>query len=1331
MRAPVLNRAGWVAAATLLATVAVPLHAGTASATTAAPPGRIVFSTDTGGRSPGSEIWTMAADGTDPVRLTNDTAYDGQPTWSPDGTRIAFTSLRSGNLDIWVMNADGTGAARLTTFAGADLSPTWSPDGLSLAFASNRIGTPDIWTMNHDGSGPRVLHASAAHEDSPDWSPDGQWVAFSSGHEVVKIRQDGALPLINLTQHGAVDAAPAWSPDGDRIAFTSMRDGNAELYAMAADGTGQTRLSTTPAPERSPSWAPDGTALLHDHHDGTAWQVASTAADGTSTIALTSGATHSSDGEAAPSTPAAPTQPPGTATGSTSTGQSMTVAVTSPTDGTRVPATTDPYPVSGTVQLDATSGRPYHAAYVVDVSGSTTQVIHQDCDGSGTLTAADNLNSYGQTGDILDCEIAGVLALNNAVSAVDGATAGVIALGGSHTPASALADMSPAAGDQPFTLADAHANASARGDVEVVLRSMIAGYVRSFTTKAVGQGTHYDASLHKVNDHFRFFEPGGTQVAYFLSDGEPNAGTFTATTAGPLHTAALRGTRIFTYAVAQPTGCNVGQPLRIISDRTGGTCTPVTNPALIAAAVSTPATLTGVNVQLGNGTSVPASLDTTTSPPTWQASLPGLPAGTHTLKATAVASDGSSVTGSLTVTGIAPPVVDAGGPYVLPEGSSLPLAGTATDADSPSLSLAWTPDGQLTGADTATPSYRGDDDSEQELTFTATDTDGLTDSATTTVTVVNVAPALGAITLTPRPITGSETVLDAPFTDPGSLDTHTASVDWGDGTVEPATVGSGTVSAAHTYATGGEYTITLTLVDDDGGTATTQLGPFRVNTTPEVDAGGPYVVEEGTPLQLAGSASDADGDPLTLAWTPAGRVADPSSATSSYDTSDDSVTDPLTLTVSDGDLSASSQTSVTVLNVAPTVTAVTGPAGVVAPGTSLSVDVAWTDPGSADTHSVHVDWGDGTSDTLTGSGGTASLPHTYAAGGVWTVTVTVTDDDGGIGTGTTTIYTNRPPTVDAGPDLVVDEGSLTQLAATATDPDRDLLTLSWTPADAVSAADVEDPFVAALDDGTLTLTLTAIDRHGASASDTVQVVVNNVAPVLTGLAGPDGPRAIGTTVTLTGDYTDPGSLDTHTADVAWGDGTSSAGTASGGALAADHVYTTPGVYTVTVTLTDDDGGTTSRAYDYVVVYDPEGGFVTGGGSFDSPAGAYPADPTATGRATFGFTARYQKGKSVPDGQTQFQFKAGGLSFHSTAYEWLVVSGTRATYRGTGAVNGVGGYGFQLAAVDGQRPGGDRVDRIRMKVWDSAGVLVYDNQVGASDDAAPTTALTGGSIVIHG
>jgi len=154
---------------------------------------------------------------------------------------------------------------------------------------------------------------------------------------------------------------------------------------------------------------------------------------------------------------------------------------------------------------------------------------------------------------------------------------------------------------------------------------------------------------------------------------------------------------------------------------------------------------------------------------------------------------------------------------------------------------------------------------------------------------------------------------------------------------------------------------------------------------------------------------------------------------------------------------------------------------------------------------------------------------------------------------------------------------------------------------------------------------------------------------------------------------------------------------------------------------------------YIVVYDPAAGFVTGGGWIDSPAGAYAADPSLTGKASFGFVARYRPGANVPDGNTEFQLQVAGLRFKSTSYEWLVVAGAKAMYKGVGTINGRGNYGFQLTAWDGQVNGGGGADRFRIRIWDNnqGESLVYDNQVGDSDpNAEPTTALGGGSIVVH-
>jgi hypothetical protein len=180
-----------------------------------------------------------------------------------------------------------------------------------------------------------------------------------------------------------------------------------------------------------------------------------------------------------------------------------------------------------------------------------------------------------------------------------------------------------------------------------------------------------------------------------------------------------------------------------------------------------------------------------------------------------------------------------------------------------------------------------------------------------------------------------------------------------------------------------------------------------------------------------------------------------------------------------------------------------------------------------------------------------------------------------------------------------------------------------------------------------------------------------------------------------------------------------------------------GVYLVTLTVTDDCGqtGTTNQLGGFdalVVVYDPDAGFVTGGGWINSPSGAYVPNPSLIGKANFGFVSKYQKGANVPDGQTEFQFKVANLNFHSTIYEWLVVAGAKAQYKGSGIINGAGNYGFILTAIDGQISGGGGVDKFRIKIWDknNGDAIVYDNQMTSADSDNPTTTLGGGGIVIH-
>ncbi len=335
---------------------------------------------------------------------------------------------------------------------------------------------------------------------------------------------------------------------------------------------------------------------------------------------------------------------------------------------------------------------------------------------------------------------------------------------------------------------------------------------------------------------------------------------------------------------------------------------------------------------------------------------------------------------------------------------------------------------------------------------------------------------------------------------------------------------------------------------------------------------------------------------------------------------------------------------------------------------------------------------------------------------------------------------NQPPVANAGEAYQADEGSpLTFDASLSSDPDGNALQYKW-DFDSDGIWDTELSNVP-------TATNTWYDEWSGNAklevSDgklnntaTVAVKISNVNPAASKIVSPIDPLLINTQIATSCTFTDAGTVDTHNGVWDWGDGTSSPGSVSeangAGTVTGEHVYTDAGVYWVTLIVTDNDSGSASvAAENYVVIYNPEGGFVTGGGWINSPAGAYVPDNTLAGKATFGFVSKYQKGATVPTGNTEFQFKVADLNFKSTSYDWLVVAGSQAKYKGTGTINGEGNYGFMLSAVDGAIKG-DGIDKFRIKIWDkeSNDIIIYDNEVGIAEDTEPSTSTGGGSIIIH-
>jgi len=357
------------------------------------------------------------------------------------------------------------------------------------------------------------------------------------------------------------------------------------------------------------------------------------------------------------------------------------------------------------------------------------------------------------------------------------------------------------------------------------------------------------------------------------------------------------------------------------------------------------------------------------------------------------------------------------------------------------------------------------------------------------------------------------------------------------------------------------------------------------------------------------------------------------------------------------------------------------------------------------------------------------------------------DDDAGFDSGSAYVFgdgvINNPPTADAGGIIepyTGDEGSPISIDGSASsDPDGDSMTFDWstsvegTIADPATAATI----VTYVDNGNFIVDLEVTDTSDNSDIDSAVVTVNNVAPSVGSITDlPINPIPVGTTVVPTVDFTDPGTTDTHTAEWDWGDETIEPGTVaqgSGTGLVSDsHTYNTPSIYTVAQTVTDDDGGVGQSIFQFVVVFDPSGGFVTGGGWINSPEGAYTADESLTGKANFGFVSKYTQGTTTPSGNTKFVFKIAGLNFHSDVYEWLVVAGHKAQFKGTGTINGEGNYGFKVFTIDENLTPSTDDDLFRIKIWDknNADAVVYDNELLTDEAADPTTAIGGGSIVIH-
>jgi PKD repeat protein len=334
-------------------------------------------------------------------------------------------------------------------------------------------------------------------------------------------------------------------------------------------------------------------------------------------------------------------------------------------------------------------------------------------------------------------------------------------------------------------------------------------------------------------------------------------------------------------------------------------------------------------------------------------------------------------------------------------------------------------------------------------------------------------------------------------------------------------------------------------------------------TPPDADAGSDKVINEGQSVQIGGSptGSGGNGGPYTYSWSPTTGL---SNSTIANPTASPAITTTYTVTVTETSTTLTSTDSVTVTvnNVAPTANA--GADQTVNEGDTVNFSGSFTDPGTSDTHTFSWNFGDSNT-----TSGTLTPTHVYTDNGTFTVTLTVTDNDGGVGTDTLTVTVNNvAPTANAGSNQTVNEGDTVSFSGSFTDPgSSDIQTISWDFGDSTSDnSGTLTPTHVYTDNGTFTVTLTVTDDDGGVGTDTLTVTVNNVAP--TANAGSDQTVNEGDTVNFSGSFTDPGSSDTQTISWDFGDSTSD----NSGTLTPTHVYTDNGTFTVTLIVTDDDGG---------------------------------------------------------------------------------------------------------------------------------------------------------------
>ncbi|HEY7700115.1 MAG TPA: hypothetical protein VIE88_16945 [Vicinamibacteria bacterium] len=181
--------------------------------------------------------------------------------WSPDGSRIAFSSSKDGNPEIYVMDRDGSRVERLTDHPGIDVSPTWSPTGREIAFTSDRSGSPQIYTMDAEGLNVTRISLRGSYNAAPAWSPSTEFseIAYASrvagGVFDIVIHDLLTKDIRRITDGEGLNESPSWAPNGRHLVFTSTRTGDSQIFTVNRDGS-KVRQLTFEGSYSTPNWGP-------------------------------------------------------------------------------------------------------------------------------------------------------------------------------------------------------------------------------------------------------------------------------------------------------------------------------------------------------------------------------------------------------------------------------------------------------------------------------------------------------------------------------------------------------------------------------------------------------------------------------------------------------------------------------------------------------------------------------------------------------------------------------------------------------------------------------------------------------------------------------------------------------------------------------------------------------------------------------------------------------------------------------------------------------------------------------------------------------------------